>query len=143
MATMRQWQLDIIVRLEETFNDQQVFEEGVPERVRLTMDNSEIVKPYVCVWFGQRTDGGPGSRALCGVRQSSHQIPFLVEVAAATGPVCNDAVVEVSRLLLGYRPAGQGELEESGAPTVRNPLDMSGASGRYQKPVAYTGLVDF
>lgn len=140
---MREWQLDIIARLEETFSDRQVFEEGVPERVRVAMDKSEIVKPYVCVWFGQRADGGPGSRPLCGVREASHRVPILVEVAAATGTVCNDAIAEVSRLLLGFRPAGQGELEETGAPTIRQPLDMSGASGRYQKPVAYTGLVDF
>jgi hypothetical protein len=143
MATMREWQLAIVDRLAEVFPDNQVFEEGPPEEDYLPMYPNRMVKPYVIVWFGQRVDGGPGFNSVCGVLGSAHRGLFLVQVCAATGRMVNDAAAAVSQALIGFRPAGQGELKEDSAPTIRNPLDMSGVNTRYQVPLAYNGIVDF
>lgn len=142
MPNLRDWQLAIRDRLAEQFTLDRVFEEGVPELKLLPHYPGGVIKPYVAIWHGQRIDGGPGFGALDGVLNSAHRVPFYVEVGAATGSMCLDAAQAVRDLLTGFRPAGQGELREDGAPTIRQPLDMSGVISRYQIPIAFNGIVD-
>lgn len=139
---MREWQRDIVTRLEELLSPEQVFEEGAPEEDALPMYPNRMVKPYVVLWFGQRVRGGLGFDSLCGVLGSAHRALFIVQIAAATGEVCNDVSAAVADHLLGFRPAGQGELTEDSAPTIRQPLDTSGINSRYQRPIAFSGTVD-
>jgi hypothetical protein len=139
---MRDWQRAVITRLEDLLSPEQVYEEGPPDEDALPMYPNRMVKPYVVVWFGQRVSGGIGYDALCGVRESAHVSMFITQVVAATGEVCNDVSVVVADHLLGFRPADQGELREDSAPTIRQPLDVSGVNSRYQRPIAFSGTVD-
>lgn len=139
---LRDWEKDIIGRLKLFIAPEQVFEESVPEESEIPRFSNTMVKPYVVLWWGQRVQGGPGYQAVCGVRGSAHIVTFLVQLAASNGPMGRDLAAVVSNALLGYRPLGQGELREDSMPTIRNPLDISGAYARDRVPLAYSGTVD-
>lgn len=115
--------------------------EAVPDEVPMPRDQRQV-KPYVCIWYGQRIRGNDGYRGLCGARGNAYRANLLVLVCAHVGTVQRGVVAQVSDLLHGFRPAGQGELEESSSTTIRRPLDISGVRGRIAVPVAYSGTVD-
>lgn len=140
--SLRDWELDIIAQLHTVLDASQVFEESVPETDQLPRFDTTMAKPYVVLWWGQRVDGGIGHNSLCGVLHSSHKALFLIQLVAPTGPMGRDLAALVSDALLGYRPAGQGELTEDSMPTIRNPLDISGAANRIRVPLAFSGTVD-
>lgn len=102
-----------------------------------------MVAPYVLVWFGGSVSAGPGYENICGVRQHSRRGFFHLECVGSTmtharqlGDLCRDALV-------GFRPDAEGELEEDGAPTVRNPTNTeTGVDVRYSYPVAFSGIVN-
>lgn len=141
---LRDWELDIVERMGEFLAPDQVFEQSVEEEIELPRFDNTMVKPYVVFWWGQRVRGGVGHNALCGVRASSHTALFLVQLVSPTGPMGRDLAAVVSEALWGYRPLNgtQGELHEDSAPTIRNPLDISGVSTRNRVPLAYSGTVD-
>jgi hypothetical protein len=124
------------------FGADNVFYEGVPEEVQLNRLSNRQVTPYVAVWFGQRVGGTEGFRGVCGVKRNAHLMYMLVQVMASDGYTVNRAVDLVSDLLLGFRPAGHGELSEDSSATIRRPMDVSGVRSRYAVPVAYSGTVD-
>lgn len=124
------------------FGVDRVYEEGVPDEQQLDRLTNRQVAPYIVVWFGQRVDGGTGYRGICDVREYAHRMYMLVQVMASDGKTVNRAVDLVSDLLIGFRPAGHGQLEESSAATIRRPMDISGVRSRYTVPVAYSGTVD-
>lgn len=124
------------------FGPECVFVAAVPDEDQIPRLPNRMVRPYVAIWYGQRIQGNDGYRALCGVKASAHRTNFLVQVAAHDGRLVRDAVALVSNLLLGFKPAGQGELAESSSTTIRRPLDISGVRGRISVPVAYSGTVD-
>lgn len=142
MATFRDWQKAVVAQLKTVFPEDQVWEGSVPQESQLAKFDNDMVKPYVVVWFGQRVNGGPGFNSTCGVRSSAHMTTFIVRVAAPTGEMVNDAAALVSDALFGFRPLNQGELQEDGAPTIRDPLEMSGVNPRYFFPIAYRATVD-
>lgn len=139
---LRDWELDIVARLRNAIAEDQVFEESVEEEARLPRFDNTMVKPYVVLWWGQRVRGGGGHNALAGVRKSSHVAEFIAQLIAPTGAMNRELARLVSGSLLGYRPLGEGELMEDSAPTIRNPLDISGVSARNRTPLAYSGTVD-
>src|SRR5690606_41424357 len=98
---------------------------------------------YAIIWIRQKGHGGPAFNSVCGVLGSVRRGLLLEQVCAATGSMVKEAAAAVSQALIGFRPAGRGELEEESAPPIRNPLDMSGVNTRYQVPLAYNGIVDF
>lgn len=124
------------------FGEDCVFVSAVPDESQVPRLPNRMIKPYVAIWYGQRIQGNDGYQALCGVRGSAYRANFLVQVMAHDGRLNRDAVALVSNLLMGFRPAGQGELLESSSSTIRRPLDMSGVRGRISVPVAYSGTVD-
>ena len=119
-----------------------VFVEAVPDEAQIPRLANRQARPYVSVWFGQRIQGGEGYRGICGVRSNAHRSNFLVLCCAHDGNVCRDLVAQVSSLLMGFKPAGQGELVESSTTTLRRPLDISGVKSRIAVPVGYSGTVD-
>jgi hypothetical protein len=102
-----------------------------------------MIRPYVLVWFGGSIDAGPGFATIGGVRQASRQGYLHVECVGTTmtharqlGDLCRDA-------LHGFRPDGEGELEEDGAPSIRNPISTTtGVDVRYSYPLAFHGVVN-
>lgn len=148
--SLRLWEVAIEQRLIEGdpannragFGEEAVFVSAVPDETQIPRLPNRMVRPYVALWYGQRIQGNDGYQALCGVKGSAYRANFLVQVQAHDGRLARDAVALVSNLLLGFRPAGQGELLESSSSTIRRPLDISGARGRISVPVAYSGTVD-
>jgi len=146
--TLRLWKEAVVDRLGlggdslPGFTPQLVFEEGIPEETQLERLTNRHVKPYVVVWFGQRVSGGDGYNSICGVRGSAHRMYMLIQVCSYDGGIVNQAVDLVSDLLIGFRPAGHGELSEDSSATIRRPMDISGVRSRYAVPVAYSGTVD-
>lgn len=142
------WKKDVIDRLGlggdgiPGFGVDSVFREGVSDEREIPRFPDGTHKPYVAVWFGQRISGGRGHQSIAGVRHSAHQMNMLVMTCAPDGDMGDQAVDMVSALLLGFCPAGQGELKEDGAPSIRRPMDMSGVRARFAVPVAYSGTVD-
>jgi hypothetical protein len=123
------------------FGAANVFIEAVPDEVPIPRDQRQV-KPYVVVWFGQRIRGNDGYRGICGVKGNASRANLLVMACAHVGTVQRGVVAQVSDLLHGFRPAGQGELEETSSTTIRRPLDISGVVGRIAVPVAFSGTVD-
>jgi len=142
------WRADIIERLANGdgttpgFGINQVYQESVPEQSRLERMSDGRVRPYVSVWFGQRIGMGNGYRGICGVRMNAHRMNMIIMVGAPDGNTANKARDLISELLWGFRPAGQGELEETSSTTIRRPLDISGVDSRNAVPIAYSGTVD-
>lgn len=145
---MNQWKNAVLNRLADGgdgftgFGPAQVYPHSIPDPTQLTKMSDGRVMPYITIWFGQRVGGGAGYNGLCGVRGNAHIMHFLAVVNAADGISIMNAVDHTSDLLRGYRPAGQGELEETSALTIRRPLDISGVDSRNTVPVAYSGTVD-
>lgn len=141
------WKDAVLLRLSEGgdgnpgFGVEQVYEESVPDQSELGRMSDGRVRPFVSVWFGQRIGMGDGYRGICGVRNNAHMANFLVLVVGPDGRSTNRAKALVSELLWGYRPAGQGELEETSSTTIRRPLDISGVVSRNAVPIAYSGTV--
>ena len=148
--SLRAWEIAIEERLKfgnpaaglAGFGSDAVFVSAVPDEAQVPRLPNRMVRPYVAIWYGQRIQGNDGYRSICGVRASAYRANFLVQVMAHDGSLNRDAVALVSDLLLGFKPAGQGELLESSSSTIRRPLDMSGVRGRISVPVAYSGTVD-
>lgn len=148
--SLRLWQKAVEARLRAGipgqlmgFDNDTLWIEAAPDEAQLPrIPATGQVRPYLCVWFGQRTDGTPPNRALTGELYSSKRSNFLVQVCAHDGNLVLDTMDVVSRLLRGYRPAGQGELQESSSTTIRRPLDISGVKSRISVPIAFSGTVD-
>lgn len=142
------WQLAIEERLrtgipgELAGFSEDVWVEAVPDESQLPRLPNHQVRPYVCLWFGQRMDGNDGYMALTGELYSAKRSNFLVQVCAHEGALVLRTCAVVSRLLRGFRPASQGELKETASSTIRRPLDISGVKGRISVPIAYSGTVD-
>lgn len=142
MPTLREWRLAIVEQAQTLLPPEQTFEGGVPDEHQLPMNNSRMVLPYAVFWWGQRVPGGLGYAGIAGVRKNAHVVPFIVQSCAPTGAAVMDLADALSDVLWGFQPAGQGELREDGAGTIRQPLDVSGVNSRYQVPVSYVGTVD-
>lgn len=123
------------------FGRDMVFREGVPEEDKLARFENNNTKPYVVVWFGQRTEVLPDT-SVCGVLGAAHMVTIVTQACAYHGFVADQAADHVSDLLMGYRPAAQGELHEQARATIRRPTDMSGVRSRYAISTSFTGLVD-
>lgn len=142
------WKEDVINRLRyggdgiPGFGEDSVFREGPSDEDQMPRFADGTIKPYVSVWFGQRVTGGRGHKGITGVRNNAHEMHMMVVAAATDGRTVDRAVDLVSELLLGFRPANQGELEEDGMQTIRRPADMSGIRTRYAVPIGYSGTVD-
>jgi len=146
--SLGQWKRAVIDRLAEGgegapgFGVESVYREGLADEDQLPRFENGIIKPYVSVWFGQRVSGNAGFQGITGVRDNAHRMHMMVVVNATDGHMVDTAVDLVSDLLLGFRPASQGELSEDGMQTIRRPSDMSGVRSRFSVPVGYSGTVD-
>lgn len=147
--TLRRWQQDVVDRLRNGlpgevagFGVERVWLEAVPDEDQIPRLPNRQVVPYLVVWFGQRMDGTDAYNSIAGELCSAKRSNFLVQVCAHQGELVLDAMDIVSRLLRGFRPAGQGELREAASATLRRPMDISGVKGRVSVPVAFSGTVD-
>lgn len=145
--SLAQWKADVIERLAygtdeiPGFGPESVFREGVVDEATLPRFDNANPKPYAVVWFGQRALIR-NDYSACGILGSAHRMFMIVQSCAYHGVMVDQAVDLTSNLLLGFRPAGQGELHEDSSMTIRRPLDISGARSRYTIPTSFSGIVD-
>lgn len=141
---LKPWQDSIMARLTTTLGDHiPVKDGGYDEPMTTNKLTNGMIAPYVLVWFGGSIDPGPGFSGICGVRSSSRLGLIHIE---CVGTLMNHARTlgdEVRDALVGFVPTGGGELEEDGAPTIRNPISTTtGVDVRYSYPLAFTGTVN-
>lgn len=137
------WQDAIMAKLRTDLgNNIDVLDGGYGEGEAVKRLENGMVAPYVLVWFGGSLDAGPGYATIGGVRQASRRGFLHLEAVGTSmtharqlGDLCRDA-------LHGFQPDGEGELEEDGAPSIRNPISTTtGVDVRYSYPLAFQGIV--
>jgi len=138
------WQDDIMDRLRTELGDHIPVKDGGYDEPDTTDKLSNgMIAPYVVVWFGGSISAGPGFEGICGVRNDARLGLIHIE---CVGTLMNHARTlgdEVRDALVGFQPTGGGELEEDGAPTIRNPISTTtGVDVRYSYPLAFTGTVN-
>lgn len=138
------WQDAVLDRLRTDLGANiDVLDGGYAEGDEVGRLENGMVAPYVLVWFGGSIDAGPGFATIGGVRQASRRGFFHLECVGTTmtharqlGDLCRDS-------LHGFQPDGEGELEEDGAPSIRNPMSTTtGTDVRYSYPLAFHGVVN-
>ncbi|MFB7858782.1 hypothetical protein [Rhodococcus qingshengii] len=146
--TILDWQMAIYRRLEDGLPHTPVHLEGVAESTSHPKSPTGMIKPFLIIWFGQLTNvttSGRQVRDLCGQEDSGGSIKqgnFLVETVAPTGLALLQLENYVRGLLTGYRPDNQGELNEAGLTTIRDPLPSGiGDTLRFYKPIFFNGIV--
>jgi hypothetical protein len=148
-VTVLDWQMDIYDRLRTGLPNTPVHLEGISENDEHPRDPTGLIKPFLIIWYGQLTDitsftGTVGD--LCGTEDSGGNLikqgNFLVETVAPTGLALLQLENLVRALLTGFRPAGEGELSETGQTTIRDPLPTGiGDTLRFYKPLFFQGVV--
>lgn len=137
------WQSDIHSRLVDNLPNNDIYLEGMPEGTEATRMSNGMIRPYASIWFGQSTDAGPGNNNITGVRHSSRLALFRMEIVGPSGTSLLQFEDAIRDLLVGYKPDDQGELQEDGAPTIRDPAELgSGLDVRYRKFLAFSGIVN-
>ena len=147
--TVLDWQMDIYDRLRLGLPNTPVHLEGVSENDEHPRDPTGLIKPFLVIWYGQLTDIASFSGTvgdLCGTEDEGGNITklgnFLVETVAPTGLALLQLENLVRALLTGFRPAGEGELSETGQTTIRDPLPTGiGDTLRFYKPLFFQGIV--
>lgn len=152
MVSLLDWQLDIHRRVDNGLPNTPVFLEGVGESNEITPDPTGLYKPTVILWFGQAIEmAGFGGRLsvadLCGASKddsnTTKHATLLVQQVAPSGLALLQLSQAVRDLLVGYAPAGQGELTEVGTGTVRDPYPVGvGDTMRFYLAVGYRGTVN-
>lgn len=146
MSTFLDWQTSILRRLEEGLPHTKVHLEGVPESTSHPKDPTGFIKPFLIIWFGQLGDLASmtgGVKDLCGGEGGGETKngTFLIQVVAPTGLSLIHLENLVRSLLTGFRPAGEGELTETGS-TIRDPYPIGvGDTLRMYKPLYFQGVV--
>jgi len=138
------WQDSVMARLNAVLPDHIPIKDGGYDEPDATSKlTNGMIAPYVLVWFGGSIDAGPGHAGICGVNKATRLGLIHIE---CVGTLMNHARVlgdEVREALVGFIPTGGGELEEDGAPTIRNPISTTtGVDVRYSYPLAFTGIVN-
>lgn len=137
------WMEAIEQRLVTNLPNNRFYMEGVPENSTLPRLDNGMVRPFASLWFGQSASAGFGTNAFTGVRRSSRQGLFLIQLVAPTGRSLLQFEDGVRDLLVGFRPMGEGELAEDSAPTIRDPQpEGTGVDIRFYKPLTFSGLVN-
>jgi hypothetical protein len=147
--TVLDWQMSVYERLRAGLPNTDVHLEGIAESTPHPKDPTGLIKPFLIVWYGQLTDitsfsGTVGD--LCGNEDGEGNMVklggFLVETIAPTGLALLQLENIVRGLLTGFRPAGEGELTETGQTTIRDPLPTGiGDTLRFYKPLFFQGIV--
>lgn len=147
--TVFDWQMAIHQRLNEGLPHTDVYLEGVPESTPVPKSPTGLIKPFLILMFGQLTDissSGTQVADLCGQEENSgmpKQGNFLVQTVAHNGLTLLQLENLVRGLLTGFRPAGQGELNEEGLTTIRDPLPAGiGDTLRFYKPLFFSGVLN-
>lgn len=138
------WQEAIYLRLSENLPNS-VFVETVSEGDVVDMDGAALVKPFVVLWFGGALGAEIASmNAFCGVTNSLHYALVVVNVIGPPSLGFLQFEDRVRSLLLGFSPAGEGELVEIGpAASVRDPAPVGiGVDLRAYKTLVYRGTVN-
>lgn len=146
MTGVMAWQTAIYERIQATVPNNKVFLEGVPESSDVPMDPTGMVKPFVILWFGQAYDfaGTANAMDLCGNggANSVRTLAFATQLVAPTGLSLLGFEDTIRGGLLGFSPAGHGEVNEGGSTTIRDPLPTGiGAGLRFYKAIFFSGLV--
>lgn len=147
--TVLDWQMAIYDRLRLGLPNTPVHLEGVSESEPHPRDPTGLIKPFLIIWYGQLTDiaSFTGTIAdLCGTEDEGGNLVkqgnFLVETVAPTGLALLQLENVVRALLTGFRPAGEGELTETGQTTIRDPLPTGiGDTLRFYKPLFFQGVL--
>lgn len=140
------WQDAILARLRDQLNDDIPIKDGGytegTEEVVSRLDNG-VLQPYVIVWFGGSVSAGPGNDGIAGVLQASRLGLMHIECIGADGTMPRQLGDEVRAALIGYQPANEGELQEDGQPTIRNPISTTtGLDVRYSYALTFKGFVN-
>lgn len=152
MVSLLDWQLEIYRRLDTGLPNTPVYLEGIPESTEIVKDPSAFVKPSLILWFGQAFDlSGFGGRIsvadLCGVSGNDKGVTkkaaFIVEAVCPSGLSMLQLCQAARDLLVGYSPLEQGEINEAGSGTVRDPYPVGvGDTLRFYGAVGYQGIVN-
>lgn len=138
------WQDAIMAKLRTDLpNTIDILDGGYGEGEEPDRLSNGMIAPYVLVWFGGSVSAGPGHETIGGVRQAARRGFLHIEAVGTTmtharqlGDLCRDSLV-------GFKPGPDGELEEDGAPSIRNPISTTtGVDVRYSYPVAFSGVVN-
>jgi hypothetical protein len=138
------WQEAIYNRLVNNLKNA-VFVESVSENDIVLLDNTGLVKPFVVLWFGGALAAEePRMNAICGVVDSLHRALVVVNVIGPPSLAFLEFEDQVRSLMLGFSPAGEGELVEIGpAASVRDPAPVGiGVDSRAYKTLVYQGVVN-
>lgn len=143
---LKPWQDAILDRLRDQLNDDIPIEDGGygegADEVVGKLENG-MLQPYVLVWFGGSVDAGPGHETIGGVNQASRLSMVHFECVGPTGTMARDLGDEVRAALVGFVPANEGELQEDGMPSIRNPISTTtGLDVRYAYPLTFKGFVN-
>lgn len=141
---LKPWQDAIKAQLEAELGDHIPIKIGGYDEPDATNKlTNGMIAPYVVVWYGGSISEGPGHRGICGIRNDSRMGLLHIECVGTLFQHALDLGDEVRDALVGFKPAGEGELEEDGAPTIRNPISTTtGVDVRYSYPLAFTGTVN-
>lgn len=141
---LKPWQDSVMARLNTVLPDHIPIKQGGYDEPDSTSKLSNgMIAPYVLVWFGGSIDPGPGYAGICGVRKNARLGLIHIECVGTLMQHAMDLGDEVRDALVGFVPTGGGELEEDGAPTIRNPISTTtGVDVRYSYPLAFTGTVN-
>lgn len=143
---LKQWQDAIMDRLRDQLNDEIPIEdggygEGVNEAVGKLANGA--MQPYVLVWFGGSVAAGIGYEGICGVNKASRLGLLHIECVGPTGQMARDLGDEVRAALVGFQPDNEGELQEDGMPSIRNPISTTtGLDVRYTYALTFKGIVN-
>lgn len=137
------WQEAILKRLREGLPNNRIFLEAMPENEPMDMDPNAMVRPFLVLWFGSVFPGDPSLEAFCGVERSLRWSSFSITTVGPPSLALLQFEDAARTLLVGYRPADQGELSEWGTPTVRDPAQVGiGTDLRMYKTTTYRGLLN-
>lgn len=138
------WQDSIFDKLRADINPAiTVYDGGLIEGEDVAALPNGQVQPYILVWFaGSVTAFGP-YRGIAGVRRDARLGLIHIDCIGSSHTHARHLGDEVRNSLVGFIPTGGGELEEDGAPTIRNPINTtSGVDVRYAYPLAFQGIVN-
>lgn len=138
------WQDSIFAKMRADLDDAiPVLDGGYLEAEDVGALPNGMIQPYVIVWFGPSVSAFGPYRGIAGVRKDSRLGILHLECVASSHTHARVLADELRHILVGFVPTEGGELEEDGAPTIRNPISTTtGVDVRYAYPLAFQGIVN-
>lgn len=138
------WQDSIFAKMRNDLNENiLVLDGGFLEGEDVAALPNGMIQPYVIVWFAGSVSAFGPYRGIAGVRKDARLGLVHIECVGSSHTHARVLGDEVRSSLVGFVPTEGGELEEDGAPTIRNPISTTtGVDVRYAYPLAFQGIVN-